>query len=516
MRNMRASRTSNSIRNFTVVFFEQVVYNIISFICRTIFIVTLGKTYLGYSGLFSDILTLLSLAELGVGTAITYFMYKPTADEDYEKVVAYLNFYKKIYRCIGTIIGIIGICLTPFINIFISGVDNIENLNIIYLLYLFNTTVSYFFSYNRSILITQQKNYIISIIYMITVFLQNIFQIISLLLFKNYIVYLIIQIVFTFLNNLMIYIYVEKSFSFLKQYKNAKLNKKEKNKLFENIKAMFANKLSSAVVTSTDNVLISKFVSTVVLGIYSNYTLFVNMFRTIITKIFDSIVGSVGNLVATESKKKSLDIFYNILFGNFWLVSYCCVMLFVFINPFIKLWIGADYLLSGTIIIFICINLYMRLMRNTLLSFLDTYGLFKELKIKSVLEALINLFVSLLFVLQFKMGVIGVLLGTFISNLMTNFWYEPYILFKKRFEDKIIIYFYNIFKYLFISILMATIMYFININLRECENIFMLVIRVIVFSIVLNVVYYIIFRKNNCLIFYCNCFSKLKKRWIRK
>ena len=509
---MENRRTINSIRNFSFVIVEQIIHNVIAFICRTIFVITLGKTYLGFNGLFSDVLNLLSLAELGVGTAITFFMYKPTADKNYIKVTAYLNYYRMIYRYIGIIIFLVGLMIAPFIHLLVSDIDGISNLYIIYILFLSNSTISYFFSYNKSILITQQKNYIISIVYMITIFLQNVFQIVFLLLFENYILYLIIQILFTFINNLIIHIYVNRKYSFLKKYKNSKLTVEETSLLKSNIKALFLSKISSVVVTSTDNILISKFVSTVLLGVYSNYTLFINMIKTIITKLFDSIIGSVGNLVSSESNDKSLKIFNNLLFGNFWIVSYSSIMLFIFINPFIKLWIGEDYLLDIYTVLLITINLYMRLMRNTLLSFIDTNGLFNEMKIKNICEAIINLIVSLILVHYFKLGIFGVLLGTFISNLVTNFWYEPFILFRKCFLSKATFYFVDIIKYLCISTLMSLVLYFLNERIGYCDNFVNLGARILLFSIIINLCYFIIFIKSEKLKYFINSFRNILKR----
>lgn len=509
---MNVGRTFNSFRNFSFTLIEQFLYNIISFICRTVFIYILGKTYLGFNGLFNDILSLLSLAEFGIGTAITYYMYKPTAEGNLKKVSAYLNYYKKLYISIGIIIGFMGLLLTPFLKFLIFGIEDKMDIEIIYLLYLFNTTVSYFFSYKRSILITQQKNYILSIIYIITILAQNIFQILSLLIFRNFILYLIIQIIFTFLNNLIVSIYVDRKNSYLLKYKNEKLSIDDRKELITNVKAMFTNKISSAIVTSTDNLLISRFVSTIILGLYSNYTLFVNMLKTIITKIFESIVGSIGNLVSTEATEKSKEVFLNLLFGNFWVVSFCCILLFTFINAFINLWIGKEYILNIYIVILICINLYMRLMRNSLLSFLETYGLFKELKLKSILESIINLFTSLYFVICLKMGIFGVLLGTFLSNLSTNFWLEPYILYKNKFNRGLINYFRSVILYLLITLIIGGISYYIN-NILLCSfSLVYFLIKLIFTTIIINLVYIFIFHKNKCYIFYRDKIKKLKIR----
>jgi len=451
------SRTNNSIRNSIMVLCEQMVYNVLSFICRTVFIYSLGKTYLGFSGLFSDILSLLSLGELGVGTAITYSMYKPAAEGDYKKLAALLNLYKRVYTIIGIGITIAGLCLTPFLGLFISDIPDIPELPIIYILYLLSSTSSYFFVYKKSILITDQKSYIASLIYIVTISLQNICQIVILLLFKNFIFYLVLQVLFSLINNISISIYVDKHYIELKEYGNEKLSKGETKVIYDNIKAMFLSKLSSAVVTSTDNLIISTFVSTITLGLYSNYTLFVTMFRNITIKIFEALHGSVGNLIVLEKPEKIYQVFKELWFTNFWLVSFCASGLYVLINPFIKLWVGDSYLLGEQVVFIICLNLYMRLIRNTFLAFIDTYGLFKELRWKCIAEALINLITSLIFVINLDMGIYGVLLGTFVSNILTNFWYEPYLLFVKKFNVSLFQYFKLFFEY-FLCTVFATLL----------------------------------------------------------
>lgn len=487
------SRISNTIRNSSIALVEQFITTIVSFICRTVFIYTLGKKYLGYSGLFSDILTLLSLAELGVGTAILYSMYKPVALDNKKEVSALLGLYKRVYNGIGVVITVVGLCLIPFLDFFVSGITDTNDLSLIYVLYLLNTSVGYFFAYKKSILITYQKNYIASIIYVITILFQNVFQILFLFLTHNFIVYLIIQVLCTCLNNLFISLYVDLHYSFLKKYRKEKVSGEQKKNIFINIKAMFASKISSAVVTSTDNIFISKFVSTITLGLYSNYTLFVTMIKSVISKIFESITGSVGNLIALESREKVYDTFKKIWFINFWLVSMCTILLFVLVNPFIELWIGKGFVLDRGITCIICLNMYMRLIRNTFIIFSDAYGLFKELKWKCIFEAVINFVVSLILVYLFKLGIVGVLLGTFISNITTNFWYEPYLLFKKKFNKSMYEYFTLFLKYFIITVLVIAIATFIFNNVYPTNSWFSLIFKAIILTIVINAMYVIVF-----------------------
>lgn len=507
-------RSSKSIKNISVTMIEQILYNIFSFICRTVFIYTLGKEYLGFNGLFSDILSLLSLAELGIGTAILYSMYKPTAENNFKKISALLQYYKKLYLKIGCIIFALGICLIPFLNFFISGISYTKELIVIYILYLTNTACSYFYIYKKSILITQQKNYITSLIYTITIVTQNILQIIALIIFKNYIIYLIIQILCTLINNISISKYVDKKFPLLKEYKNEKLDDETKKILKNNIMSMFANKISSVVVTSTDNILISKFVSTITLGLYSNYTIFVSMLRNIVTKLFEAISGSIGNLAATENEHKTYSAYKNIWFGNYWLISFCIVMLFSFINPFITLWIGKEYVLAIDVVFMICLNLFLRLLRNPSIFFCDSFGLFPELKKKSIVEALSNIVFSLAFLELFNLGIFGVLLGTFASNLITNFWYEPYILYTKKFKKRLYLYYKMFFSKIGITFIIGLVIYHLINNVFIIKNWLLFFTEIGIFAIIFNVYFYIIYRKTEEFNYYKNIIIKVKR--VRK
>lgn len=457
------NRFESMVKNSIFAIIEQIIYSSLSFLTRTVFIYTLGKLYLGFNGLFSDILTLLSLGELGVGTAITYSMYKPAAYGDYGKLMSLLNFYKKIYRIIGTTLTIIGLMLIPFLSLFISGIPNITELPLIYILFLLNTTASYFFVYKKSILIVNQKSYIVSLLFILVTVLQNVIQVIVLVCLSNYIIFLSIQLLGTVLNNILVSLYVDIHYGFLKEYKNERIDDETKNSIFINIKAMIASKVSSAIVTSTDNLLISKFVSTIILGIYSNYTLFIGMLRTTFVKIFESLIGSVGNIIVTESRDTIYDSFKKIWFVNFWLTGVSCSCLFCLIDSFIVLWAGEEYVLDIKIVVLICFNLYMRLIRSTFLMYIDTYGMFVEIRWKCIAEAIINLVASLILVVPLKMGVIGILLGTLISNFTTNFWYEPYLLYKRKFGKMWRDYLLTFTKY-FLSIFGGTIINYLLLN----------------------------------------------------
>ncbi|MBL1070458.1 lipopolysaccharide biosynthesis protein [Ligilactobacillus salivarius] len=493
---MKSSRVENSIRNTIYALSTQIFSMLMSFAVRTVFIHTLGKEYLGFNGLFSNIFSILSLTELGMGTAIVYSMYKPVAQGDHRKVAALLNLYRIFYRIVGTIIAVLGLSLLPFLNYLVSGIRDIPELRIIYLLYLSSSVISYFFVYKKSILTVYQQDYISSRIDLIINFIQGIIQIVILILWHNYILYLIILILTVFFSNLLNSLYVDHKYQYLKEYRSEKVGKETKKKIYTDVKAIFVSRVSSAIVTSTDNLLISAFISTIILGLYSNYLMLIGVVNTITSKMIDSLTGSVGNLIAVESIERVYLIFKRVWFINYWLVAFSSISFFILANPFIILWVGKSYLLSSGIIFMIALNLFMRLIRNTFLMFNNAFGHFVELKKKNIIEPIINMIASLLFILVFKMGIVGVLLGTFVSNITTNFWFEPYLIFKKC-QVSLKEYFKIVGKYLLTNIVAGGLTYILCDICITGNSWVLFFVRIVICCLVINLTMILFYRKTD-------------------
>lgn len=493
---MKSSRVENSIRNTIYALGTQIISMLMSFIVRTVFIYTLGKNYLGFNGLFSNIFSILSLTELGMGTAIIYSMYKPVAQEDHRKIAALLNLYRTFYRIVGIIVAILGLSLLPFLDYLVSGIQDIPELEIIYLLYLSSSVISYFFAYKKSMLTVYQQDYISSRINLLINFIQGIIQIAILILWHNYILYLLVLTISTFFNNWLNSLYADYKYQYLKEYRSERVDEETKQKIYTDVKAIFVSRISSAIVTSTDNLLISAFVSTIILGLYSNYIMLINVVNTIINRILDSLVGSVGNLIAVESIERVYLIFKRVLFINYWLVAFSSMSFFILANPFITLWIGKSYLLSSGIIFMIALNLFMRLIRNTFIMFNNAFGHFVELKKKNIIEPIINIVASLLFILVFKMGIIGVLLGTFVSNITTNFCFEPYLIFKKC-QVSLKEYFKIAANYLLTSIVAGGLTYILCDICLTGNSWVLFLIRIVICCIAINLIIILFYRKTD-------------------
>lgn len=422
------SRTKSSIKNIATGVGGQVINTILSFVNRSIFLSILGITYTSLNGLFMNILAVLSLAELGVGDAIIFSLYKPVAEGNKSKIKSLMKLYKKAYVYIGLVVGVVGILIIPFINYLVSEDKRVNNLILIYVLFLINSVISYFYAYKKSIILANQQAYINNIYTTGFNLLKSVLQIIFLIATKSFIIYLIIQIICTFLTNLFISKKADKLYKYLNE-EAEDLKTDESKNIFENIKSLTIYKIGGIFLNSTDNIIITKFVGLDWVGYIANYNLIITSVNMILSQIFGGITASVGNLIATESDEKKYFMFRVINLINFWLFGFSSIAMLILSNDFINLWIGKDYILNRSVLIILIFNFYLLGMQNSIWVFRGATGMFKETKFIILITASLNIILSIF--LSQMYGVSGVFLSTIISRLLTNVWYEPYILFKK-------------------------------------------------------------------------------------
>lgn len=508
-------RTKNSLRNIVVSFVGQFLRLFLAMIQRIFFIKILGTEYLGLDSLFSNILCILSLAELGIGQAITCNLYKPLKDNDIEKIKSLMSLYKKAYTIIGILIIISGFFISPFLKIFIAEMPNIsENIYVIYCVFVLNTGISYFFSYKRELMNADQKMYITNIYIYSCLIIMNILQIVAMIVTKEYYLFLCIKIVTTIVENLLLSRKADKLYPFLKDKKVSELSKKEKKFIFKNVVATASYKLGDRIVLSTDNLLISKFVGLKIVGIYSNYYLIVNSLNLILGQFFSSIVASIGNLVSSENGKNSKIVFDNVWFANYCLYTYSSIILMVLFNHFISIWIGEKFLLKTSVVVLIVINFYLNGMRKTTLAFRDAMGLYWQGKTKPIIEAIINLIASIL--LAKKFGILGVILGTIISNLFINMWWEPLVLFKYGFKAKVRDFYFKMFFYSFLTLILGYIVYIISENIIVGYTIVNLIFKLLFSNILVIIVLIIFFGKKSEFNYYLELIKKIYKKILKK
>lgn len=450
------TRTENSTKNMYSGLIFQILVLVFRFVTRTFFIKYLGSEYLGINGLFSNILNLLSLADLGIGASLVYSLYKPIAENDKERQKVIIQYLHKIYIRIGIIIIIIGILLLPFLKFIVKDDVNFINLNIIFLIYIFQTASSYlFFPSKTEFLCANQKRYIYNNIANIVVILSNIVQILVLAIFKNFYIYLITIILFNILQAFLIAKKTNKIFPFITEKTKETISSSEKKSIFKDCGSLMISRINYVVLIATDNIIISKYLGLTMVGIYSNYVLITNSIINILSTFFDSITAGIGNIHASNEMDKDYFIFRltnfitSICFGIF------AIGIYVLANDFIVIWLGKEYLLSSLFVLIISINLYVDGIRKFLSTYRSAYGLFRQAKFLPLFGAMLNIVISI--VLVKKIGIFGVLLGTLISNLVTFMWFEPYLIYKKVFKKNVIKYYITNILYLVMLVILAVI-----------------------------------------------------------
>lgn len=507
------SRTQNSINNLRTGVLSFGVNIILQFLNRTIFLYFLSVDYLGINGLFSNILSMLNLAELGVAGAMVYALYKPLAENDHDTINSIMKLYKQLYRAIGIFVLLVGLMITPFLRFIIGdSINSIDSIYLYYSLYVIDTGVSYFLTYKRSILICDQKQSVINIVDTIRNILVSVFQIVVLFLFKSYFAYLLVKILCTFLGNFVISIIAKKRYSYLSNncdYPDVALTKTIK----KNIIAMSFHKIGLAVVTGTDNIIITKFVSLSATGLYSNYTMVTNAAMSLLTQFFTAITASVGNLIVDvkSTKEKIYSTFKNVLFLNFVLFMTSSVVILNAINPFIEFWLGEKFLLDDFTVACIALALYTSGMRKTVMVFKDCAGLFWNDRYKPLLEAGANLAFSIPLAIHFGIG--GTLLGTVLTNIFVAGLIESFVVYKNLFKMGISKYVVLQIKYFLICLLSAVSSYCLItcINISSSFGIFLFSC---VISVAMCIAFTFLFMFRSSEIKYC--FSIMKDQIFRR
>lgn len=441
---MSDSRVKNSAHNMVTGFMYHGLTLILSFVSRTVFIQTLGREYLGLNGVFSDVLTLLSMADLGFNTAMAYSFYKPLADNDQKTITSLVAFYKKVYNFIALAVAVLGLLCVPFLKYIINTETEIPNLEIYYLCSLAGIVISYLFVYKTTILTADQKNYMVVWVSIWTSIIKTVLQIASLLILKNYIVYLVIGIVILFINNFVASKQAEKTYPYIMNKANVgKVDKELTDGIWKNMKSVFIYKFSGTMFSATDNIIISIVVGTAMVGIYSNYLMISSKLLLIIQIIFSSLTASIGNIIAKESAKKKYEVFTAMQSASYIMCGVITSAFCLLSNDLMEVWLGSDFKVSTLTIIAITLNTYFSCVLLPLWIYRDATGLYIKTKYVALAGAILN--IGLSFLLGHFLGIAGIILATSISRVCTYFWYEPKVLFKDYFEHSAVKYYFQLF-----------------------------------------------------------------------
>lgn len=509
------SRTSKSLKNIIIAWISQILLTLIGFIARKVFIVFLNAEYLGVNGLFTSIITVLSLAELGLGPAMVFSLYKPLAEKDDSLCATLMKLYQKAYRIIGLVVLAAGICITPFLSFFIKDIpEGLDNISIIYIMFVVNTAISYFYAYKRLAITASQNQYIIDSVHTIARIIMNIVQIIVLACTRNYLLFLTIQLITTMGENIILSRWADKSFTWLRSGKLTLLPAEKKSEITHNVGAMIFHRVGGIVVDTIDNLLISKYFGLLFLGIYSNYLLVINGINSFIKPIFSGVVASIGDFGVQKDENEKYKLYKIIQFINFWIVSLCTVCLYCLIDQFVgQVWLNKDFVLDFPIKIVIVINFYIAGMRNTVLTFKEALGLPWYDRYKPLLAAAANLIFSV--ILARTLGVIGVFLGTTITQLGVNVWYEALVLFKHGF-GKNLLPFISLYVEQFVVMILITVLTVTLTGIIDLSGIIGFLVNIAVCLIVPNIIMAALFFKKREFRYIMQLAGRIIKKMINR
>lgn len=424
------SRTKNSIHNISVGFVVTVVNTLITFISRKVLVIILGVEALGLNGLFGEVIAMLSLAELGIGMAIVYSLYKPISENDEKKISQLMGLYRSAYNMVALVTFLLGLLITPFVDKLITDINYpLPFIRTIFVLFVIRTSSSYLFSYKTSLLNADQKQYIVSIITVIVKTVMTLAIIICLLVYKNYIFYLILLIIQNLVINLVLSWRVDKIYPFI-NYKET-IDETEKKQIFDNIRNVFIKRVSGVITNSTDHILISVFVSTIQVCFYDNYIILFSVVKTIKQHITNGLAASIGNLMVTSDEDNCISVLKRLTYMYYVFAMIMTSGLMGGASLFIKMWLGEKYVMSYAIVCVVVFNLFLDICGDPLWQFLEVSGLFKKDKNIGLIGSSINLVVSLLLVM--KMGMIGIFIGTS-CTLIIQIILKTILLFKDKFD----------------------------------------------------------------------------------
>lgn len=489
-------RIQKAGKNIIFGYISNLVILLVNFIQRTVFIYVLGRTLSGVNGVYTDVLSVLSLTELGIGTALNYSLYKPVAERNIEKIKSYMRFYKKAYLTIAGVIAVLGVAISPFLKYILKNPGNLTvgELTLYYYLFLFNTVISYFVSYKYSLVNAEQKNYIQTNITTLTKMATATVQIVVLLLFRNFLFYLLAQSVVELLQKIFVTAYLNRLYPYLRDKDVEKLTPEETQVVATKTKALICHKVGDVARLQTDKIIISSFVNVDTAAIVDNYVYIITYVGNFVNIIFDSVISGFGNVVATESKERQYLLFKVYRFFACWLFGFGAVGFYHLLTPFIGgVWLrDAGWTLPQVTVTLLVMDFYLKGGRTVLLNFKIASGLFEQDRYLPLIQGAVNLVVSIGLVL--KIGVTGVYVGTLVSGVLANL-IRPGIIYRVCFGKSAGAYFRDSLKYIIVILAVGAVITPIRHAVMGEVTILTFALMVIIITLFYNLVFLAVFHR---------------------
>lgn len=500
-------RVKYATRNIIFGLGGSVVTMLAHFVLRYVFIQKLSEATLGVETMYTDILTVLSLAELGVGTAVNYSLYGPVARGEKEKIKSYMLLYKKAYRVIAIVIMVVGIILVPFLPWILKDPGNISvsEMRLYYLIFLFNTVSTYFVAYKYSLTNAEQKNYIQTNINTVTKLISYALQTIALLVLPNFLLYLLIQAGVELAQKIFVSWYLNQRYPILTERDVQPLSKAENDEVVKKVKALMLHRIGDMARLQTDSIIIGAFVGTVQAGMMSNYKMFISSVTNYVNVILNAVISSFGNLIATEGEDRQFLLFKVYRFFAIWVYGFSAVGFFLLLTPLIVLFAGENWVLPTSIITWYLIDYFFKGERVVLSNFKTAAGVFEQDKYLTLIQGIVNLVISLALVM--KIGMAGVYIGTVISGLIANIT-KPIIIYRICFHRSSQSYFRDSVKYLAVIVIALLILIPVQSFLMPEVTILGFVLMIAVITVVFNGIFVIVFGRSDEFRYLCRMIAE--------
>lgn len=414
-------RVKNVAKNSFFSIFCQLIIIVMGFFSQRVINLQLGKELVGMNGVIANVIAIFSVSELGLSTAVTYHLYRALVNYSEREIAGLMNLYRKSYRIVALVISFLGICFLPFLHLVMKENHfTVSFIRTVYALWLIKTVAGYLLSYKRAIIIADQREYLSSLATMAASVFNYLSVIVLVLLTKDYVLALSLSIVFELLVNYALAVYVDKSYPFLRVYARQKIEPAVVKHVFRDIKSIFVTRISQKLLGSTDNLIMSGFVSVGLVGLYSNYCLITQALMNILQALANSLQPTFGNLAVDGNKKKDYEMLRMVSLLYFFISAITISGYLALATPFVTdVWLGKDFALGDRTILICAVNCIVQILAMPISLFLNVSGLFRDEKKVSMTSAVANLIFSLALVRVF--GIDGVLLGTFFAYLIQLF-----------------------------------------------------------------------------------------------
>ena len=490
------SRVKSATRNIAFGYVGQVATALMSFVLRTVFIMHLSKQLLGINSTYTNVLSILNMAELGIGTALNFSLYGPVARGEKEKIKSYMQLYRKAYLVIAAVVAALGIAISPFLRFLVKNPGDVtqRDLTLFYFIFLFNTVSSYFVAYKYSLINAEQKNYVQTNINTIPKVITVLIQIFVVVFTENFYIFLLTDAAVQLIQKIFVSKLLDRMYPYLREKDVKPLTGEESSEVWKKTKALVFHKVGDVARLQTDALIISSFIEVAAAGYVDNYNLVINSVSNFVNIIFNSVISSFGNLIATEGEEKQFKMFRVYRFFASWIYGFSCVGFMVLLTPLISLIWGQEWVLATAPVFLILTDYYFKGDRIVLSNYKTAAGVFEPDKYLAIIQGIVNLVLSITLV-QTPLGLAGIYIGTVVSGLIANIT-KPIIIYGTCFGKKAYGYFADSLKYLASMVFVLLICLLIGRYVMAELSFVTFFVMVVIITVVFNGVYLLLYGRS--------------------